>query len=266
VETYQPNYNTNLPGPGAVVVFPINANGGLGETSSLCTPVANGTSSFFPVGDNPVAISVLASGLYLYVVNEGDANVTGMQIGSNGGLTPVSDLTNPNPTTVGVAPNAVATDPTNRFLYVTDGASNQVIGFLIQQDGSLVAMQRPVATEQFPDAILVDPRGQYVLVANYNSNTVSDYAIAQSSGNLSANGLSPFFAVDTGPTYVLVEPALGRYVYTSNFLGNTVTGLYLNPSSGVLTGVQNSPFKAAAQPTGIAAVTHGNHAVEVVQP
>ena len=53
VETYQPNYSTNIPGPGALVVFPINANGQLGATGSLCTPVANGTNAFFPVGNNP---------------------------------------------------------------------------------------------------------------------------------------------------------------------------------------------------------------------
>ena len=50
VETYQPNFSTNNPGPGALVVFPINANGQLGATGSLCTPVANGTNAFFPGG------------------------------------------------------------------------------------------------------------------------------------------------------------------------------------------------------------------------
>ena len=48
--------------------------------------------------------------------------------------------------------------------------------------------------------------------------------------------------------------------------GSTVSGLALNPATGALTAVQNSPFKATAQPTSIAAVTHGNHAIEVIQP
>ena len=50
VETYQPSHSANTPGPGALVVYPINANGQLGATSSLCTPVANGSQGFLPGG------------------------------------------------------------------------------------------------------------------------------------------------------------------------------------------------------------------------
>src|ERR1700684_2543728 len=42
VETYQPGFSANKPGPGALVVFPINANGQLGATATPCQPVANG--------------------------------------------------------------------------------------------------------------------------------------------------------------------------------------------------------------------------------
>src|SRR5277367_3161212 len=70
VETFQPNYSTNIPGPGALVVFPINSTGGLGATGSLCTPVANGTNAFFPVGKNPVAVNVLVNNNFVYAVNE----------------------------------------------------------------------------------------------------------------------------------------------------------------------------------------------------
>ena len=69
-----------------------------------------------------------------------------------------------------------------------------------------------------------------------------------------------------GPLCVLIEPAEARFVYTTNFLGNTVSGLSLNPSTGALAPVQNTPFKATGQPTCSAAITHGNHAIEVIQP
>src|SRR5277367_5532937 len=86
VETYQPNYSTNIPGPGALVVFPINSTGGLGATASPCTPVANGTSAFFPVGKNPAAVNVLANGNYVYAVNESDATISAFQVASSGVL------------------------------------------------------------------------------------------------------------------------------------------------------------------------------------
>jgi 6-phosphogluconolactonase len=260
VETYQPNFSTNIPGPGALVVFPINATGGLGANGSLCTPVANGNNAFFPVGNNPVSVNVLASGSNVYVANETDATLSAFSVGSNGALSLLATYP------VGVAPNATASDPTSKFLYVTDGAANQMIGFLIQTNGSLIAMQTPFKTDNLPDAVQVDPRGIYVYVANYNANDVSAYTIDRGTGNATQISGSTTYAVDAGPLCILIEPAEGRYVYTANFLGNTVSGLFLNPSTGALSAVQNTPFKAAGQPTCSAAITHGNHSVETVQP
>lgn len=260
VETYQPNFSTNIPGPGALVVFPINANGQLGATGALCTPVANGTNAFFPVGNGPAAVNVLANGGYVYVANQRDATLSAFQVGTSGALTSVGVFP------VGVAPNALASDPTNKFLYVTDGAANQMIGFLIQGNGTLIAMQTPFKTDNLPDAVAVDPRGVYVYVANYNANDVSAYTIDRGTGNATQISGSTAYAVDAGPTCVLIDPAEARYVYTSNFLGNTVSGLALNPSTGALSAVQNTPFRAGGQPTCSAAITHGNHAIEVIQP
>jgi 6-phosphogluconolactonase len=257
VETYQPNFSTNIPGPGALVIFPINSTGGLGPANN-CTPLANGTNSFFPVGNNPVAVNVLASGNYVYAVNETDATISAFQVGSTGALSLIGTYP------VGVAPNAAASDPTSKFLYITDGAANQMIGFLIQVNGTLIAMQTPFKTDNLPDAVEVDPRGIYAYVANYNANDVSAYAIDRSTGNATQISGSTTYAVDAGPLCILIEPSEGRYIYTANFLGNTVSGLFLNPANGQLSAVQNTPFKAAGQPTCSAAITHGNHAVETV--
>lgn len=259
VETYQPKFSSTTPGPGALVAYPINANGTLGTTS--CTPVANGANSFFAAGNSPVAVNVLAmNSSFVYVVNENDPSIYAFQAGSNGMLTQIGNYT------VGVSPNAITSDPTSKFLYVTDAASNQIIGYVIQSNGTLVPMQRPFSAGVLPDSITADPRGQFVLVANYNANTVTAYSIDRSTGNLSANATTPTLAVDTGPTCVLLEPATGRYLYTTNFLGNSVSGLYMDPNSGALRDVQNSPFLASGQPTCSAAITHGNHAVQAVQP
>jgi 6-phosphogluconolactonase len=260
VETYQPNFSTSIPGPGALVVFPINANGQLGAIGSLCTPVANGTSAFFPLGNNPTGVNVLASGGFVYAVNQSDATLSAFQVGSSGALTLIGTYP------VGVAPNALASDPTNKFLYVTDGAANQMIGFLIQLNGTLVNMQTPFKTDNLPISVQVDPRGIYVYVSNYNANDVSAFTIDRGTGNATQISGAAAYAVDAGPICVLIEPAEARFVYTANFLGNTVSGLALNPATGALSATQNTPFKAAGQPTCSAAITHGNHAIEVVQP
>src|ERR1700677_3136617 len=255
VETYQPNYSTNLPGPGALVVFPINANGQLGATGSLCQPVENGANPFFPLGNNPVAVNVLPSSNFVYAVNETDATISDFQVGSSGALTLIAIYP------VGVAPNAIASDPTSKFLYVTDGAANQLIGFTIQTDGALINMQTPFKTDILPVAVEVDPRGIYVYVANYNANDVIAYTIDRATGNATQIAGATTYSVDAGPTCILIEPAEARFVYTSNSLGETVSGLALNPATGALSPVQNSPFKATGQPTCTAAFTHGNHAI-----
>jgi 6-phosphogluconolactonase len=260
VETYQPGFNANKPGPGGLVVFSVNDTGQLGATGSLCQPVANGANAFFPVGNNPVAVNVLASSNCVYAVNENDATISAFQVGSSGVLTLLGTYP------VGVAPNAIASDPTSKFLYVTDGAANQLIGFLIQTDGALINMQTPFKTDILPVAVEVDPRGIYVYVANYNANDVSAYTIDRATGNATQIAGSTTYAVDAGPTCILIEPAEARFVYTSNSLGETVSGLTLNPATGALAPVQNTPFKATGQPTCSAAITHGNHSIEVVQP
>jgi 6-phosphogluconolactonase len=255
VETYQPNFSTNIPGPGALVVFPVNANGQLGTTSSLCQPVADGANAFFPLGNNPVAVNVLAGGNFVYAVNESDATVSALQVGSNGVLSSAGLFK------VGISPNAVASDPTGKFLYVTDGGSNQMYGFQIQSNGSLVMMPAPFGTDNLPNAVAVDPRGIYVYVANYNANDVNAYSINPSNGNATPIAGSATYAVGTGPLCLLIEPSEGRYIYTANFLANTVSGLALNPATGGISGVQNTPFSAAQQPTCTAAITHGHHTV-----
>src|ERR1700691_4310418 len=62
VETYQPNFSINIPGPGALVVFPLNSSGQVPVSGGACETVANGTNGFFPLGNNPFAVNVLASG------------------------------------------------------------------------------------------------------------------------------------------------------------------------------------------------------------
>ena len=75
-------------------------------------------------------------------------------------------------------------DPTGRFLYTTDGAANQLIGYTISSSGALTPMVNgPFKTDFLPNAVTMDPRGYYIYVANYNSATMSAYAIDKGSGH-----------------------------------------------------------------------------------
>ena len=269
-----PVYSPANPGPGALVVFPITpSSGSIGGGN--CTAVTQTfvdvnskvqTAPYVPVGYSPTGVNALANGNSVFVASQDGppsatstlGEVDDFNVDSGGTLSNVTRY----PT--GTAPSALASDPTNRFLYVTDSRQNQLITYTILSTGVLnPSLNPPVVTGTFPVSVTVDPRGFYVYVSNYNAASVSAYAIG-ATGTPSAISGAGTFATGAGPSCVLIEPALGRFVYTANFIDNTVSGLELNPNTGALTANQNSPYLAAGQPTCAAAIPHGNHATQAV--
>jgi 6-phosphogluconolactonase (cycloisomerase 2 family) len=194
---------------------------------------------------------------------------------SSGALTPVAGttITTAGGKTVatgyaaGVVPSAIAEEPTARFVYVTDQNANQLIGYTVQSNGSLVPMiNGPFQTGLFPSNLTIDPQGTVMYVTNFNANTVEGYAIDTVTGTPSGAVGAFGTAVGVGPTCVAVDPALGTFLYTSDSLSNTVTGERLNPSTGSLNVVQNSPFPGSGTPTCLAIVPNGAHASQIITP
>lgn len=292
VEAYGLDANNNpfsptTPGIGALVQFPIAANGSLGAEVA------------YPTCNNPVAVNVLSNGSAVYVVNDpagqlttlidtvatqnrgatGNATVIYPAAGAcSGGASAVGQISsftvNPDnsltpgagsPFAAGVAPDAIASDPTNRFLYVTDFRQNLILSYSVQNGGSIQPLvTSTTATGQLPSAIMVDPRGKYIYASNYGAGTVSGFALNATTGVPSAlAGASSTSATDPGPAAITIENSIGRYLYTANFVGNSVSGLYFDPNAGTTQIVQNSPFPGTAKATAVTTVKHGDHATQV---
>ena len=267
-------YSPVSPGPGGVTIFPINADGSLGTASTV------------NVGNNPVSVAVSSapatgSPSYVYIVDQEtspNATVLGFaQNTSTGALTPapgtvittVAGKTVATGYGAGVSPSAVATDPSGRFVYITDQAANQLYGNGIGTGGALMPMPNgPFNTGLLPVAVTVDPRGKFLYVANNTSGTIGAYAIDQASGAPvgSAGSGGTVSAGGARPTCVAIEPALGRYLYTSNNLDNSVGALKLDSHTGVLTQVQNTPFPSSGLPTCVVAVANGSHPNQIINP
>ncbi len=165
----------------------------------------------------------------------------------------------------GTTPSAIAEDPSSRFVYITDEATNQLYGNVVSNNGALVPMvNRPFATGILPLGLTIDPRGQFLYVANYTSGTIGAYAINTATGTPVGSVGSASTAVDTGPQCVTVEPALGIYVYTANNLAGTVSALQLNPHNGGLAQVQNTPFPSGGLPTCAVSVANGSHPTQII--
>jgi 6-phosphogluconolactonase (cycloisomerase 2 family) len=249
--TYQ---GTNTTGAGALSVFPVNSDNTLGTATNI------------NVGNAPVAVAITNFNPTVYVVDQDPTNpqVLAFTESSTGTLTPVAGTTATTGFRAGIVPSAIAEDPTGRFVYVTDKAANQLIGYLVQAGGGLVAMVNgPFTTGLYPVAVVADPRGEYVYTVNFNANSISSYVLNTSTGTPSAVA-GATTATDTGPVALALDPALGVYLYTANQLGSTVSGDKLNSSTGVLAGIQNSPFPASTSPTSIVVVANGSHPTQAL--
>jgi 6-phosphogluconolactonase (cycloisomerase 2 family) len=226
----------------------------------------------------PTGVTVLTNNSAVYVTaydqsayNPGGATtstanpgwVFGYTVGSGGALVAAA-----NPYEAGVKPTALVADPTNRFLYVTDFASNELIGYTIQSGSTLnFLINGPFRTGNEPSAIVIDPRGKYIYISNALDSSVSAYVIDLSTGTPSAaaNATGPQTNVtDTQPVAIVVDPALGRFVFTANYLGNSVSGFRLDPNAGTLAETQATPYPTGPKPTALVTVPHGNHSTQWV--
>jgi 6-phosphogluconolactonase (cycloisomerase 2 family) len=273
-------YVASGPGGGTLTAYSIGTGGTMGAVV-FETPLSLSTNPTDIIV--PTAVTVLANNSAVYVTAYDQAAydpgcatcvtssahpgwVFGYTVGSGGILTPASN----SPFQAGVKPSAIAADPTNRFVYATDFASNQMIGFSVQSGNLLnFLINGPFKTGNEPSAVVIDPRGKYIYVANSLDSSVSAYAIDLTTGTPSiataATG-GTGNGTDTQPLSIVVDPALGRFVYTANYLGNSVSGFRLDPNSGALTTTQATPYPSGAKPTAIVAVPHGNHSLQIVGP
>ena len=279
-ETYL--YVISGPNPSLLTAYSLSS-GAIGSVAAQMTLTLPGypTDTIVPTG-----VHVLANNIAVYVTaydqsayNPGctpaptcadsSANpgwIFGYAAGSGGALA----LSAGSPYKAGVKPTAIASDPTNRFVYATDFASNELIGYTIQGGSTLnFLINGPFKTGNEPGTISIDPRGKYIYVSNQLDSSVSAYVIDLSTGTPSAavnvTG-SSVNATDTEPVALVVDPALGRFVYTANFLGNTISGFQLNPNTGALQPTQATPYPTGDQPSALAAVPHGNHSIQTVSP
>ena len=118
----------------------------------------------------PTAVNVLGSGSYVYVtaydssVTPGVGYVFGFSVGSGGVLTPLNGGV---PFAAGAQPWSIASDPSSTYVYVTDYASGNVLGYTVGSSGALTALHgSPFPAGNQPTAVVVDPSYAYAYVTN----------------------------------------------------------------------------------------------------
>jgi 6-phosphogluconolactonase (cycloisomerase 2 family) len=220
----------------------------------------------------PTAVTVLQGGAYVFVTaydstavaanNEGTVNICnlnasayagavgyvfGFSVGSTGSLTAIPG----SPFRAGSLPCGIAsqTSASSNYLYVTDYANGQVLGYSVAS-GALVPLGSPFPAGNQPKSIAVDPTYAYAYVANTLDGTVSAYSIGGS------GALSNIGTYDAGldPVALGIDPSTSHFVFTANFLGSNVSDFEMSTTAGTLINAQLSPYKSNAQPTAVVAV------------
>jgi 6-phosphogluconolactonase len=209
---------------------------------AVAPPLPSGTTSPSPNGSCPTTSNTIVPGTL-----------------PPGTLCPLNNGAAPFP--AGVHPSAIAIDSTSTYLYATDLAKANVLGFSIAS-GTLTAMtsgnggSNAFPTGNQPSAIVADPTYPYVYVANSADSNVIAYST--SNGALTALGT---YATGIQPVAIGIDPSTNHFLYTANYLDNgisgTVSGFELSPTAGTLINSQNSPYTSNAQPTAVAAIPHG---------
>ncbi len=280
VDTYQPLAICSIADPcsGSIGVFPLTAATST-TPATIGAPATNPaiSANYWPIeiaGSSdilvPTAIQIASgsndgSNVYVYVTAYDSSvlptagYVFGFQVGSGGVLTALPG----SPYPAGTQPSAIAADSTGSYLYVTDIANADVLGYSIASSsatnpGALATLSgSPFPAGNQPSAIVVDPAYPYVYVVNSLDSTIEAYSI--SSGELTFLGGSStpvIYATGIQPVAVGIDPSTERFIFTANFLSNTVSGFELSPAEGNLVESQFSPFPSDAQPTAVAAIPH----------
>ena len=277
----QPSYTDLNPGPGAVVVFPLDSAGNLGS------PLTAGAADYWLVQCFPSNLALTPNGNFLYVTNtnavvvttsppvtgtvpilpascpsSGTVSAFTVSSSASGGSQSVSGLTavpsGPLSTGAGSEPTGIVADPSNGSVYVADSGLNKLDAFTIRPDGSLsLATSVPSGTMPMGATIVKNAKSTntYLYVTNYTDGSISSYVLNSGVPTF----ISTTSAGTSGPLCVIADPNLNHFLYTADYIGGRVGGAELDPSTGKLIINEGSPYGSAGQPTCVAAIPHAGN-------
>ena len=203
-------------------------------------------------GTTPSAIMVDHSGKYVYVTNSG-AGLDGNSVSAykinlqTGGLDRIDrDATTPtiDNFTAGANPTAIATDPTGRFVYVTNNGAATVTAYSIDAaTGALIIAGTASSVGTGLSSVAVSPSGEFAYVANSSTNNVSVYSILPTTGALTHISVSAA-VTGTTPVSVSIDPS-GQFAYVANQGTNDVSVYSINATNGSLTLLRTNTGRSA---------------------
>jgi len=231
-------------------------------------------------GVNPVTLVTAPSGLFVYVINQGDSTVQEFAVDTGSGALSLKNSYN-----TGSNPTAAAIDPAGKFLYVTftyqKGYSSSNPGpggvsiFPINSDNSL-GTSTTVNVGNNPVGVVASNFNHFVYVVDQEPavgtaspfGTILGFSQDQSSGALTpapgtvittVNGktVATGYRAGTQPSAIAEDPT-ARFVYVTDRSTNQLYG-NLVQAAGQLIPMPNSPFATGLLPVAITIDPRGKY-------
>ena len=168
--------------------------------------------------------------MMLYVIN--GTTVSGYSINPKTGKLKFVNTVN-----TGANPNSIKSDPSGRFVYVTNSGSNSISGYAIDpEDGLLTSLQGSPFTAgngtSQPNSLSIHTNGKYLYVTNYQSGAGS---IEVFDINSSTGGLTTVCTYAAAPdTNVNCIDTYGHFFYNVEPGGIGVRQYPVNSETGLL--------------------------------
>ncbi len=220
-----------------------------------------------PLADNMANLATDKSGRFLLA-----ASYTGHKISINPiSVTGLVQQDGVSVINTGKNAHAVATDPKNHFLFVSNLGSDVILQFKFDAATGKIAPNTPpsVATKAGagPRHFVFHPNLRYVFSTNELDGTVNTYAYDAAQGTLTLKGtvsaVPPGFKGDAPAAADIHLTPDGRFLYASERTTSTLTAYRVNVKTGELTTVGN--FATETQPRGFNIDPQGKYLLAVGQ-
>jgi 6-phosphogluconolactonase len=192
-------------------------------------------------------MAITPNGKFLYTPNT--TNAVGYSIDAGGNLSAIPGSPFANPETNAFSMNGIAVDSSGSFLYSSDMATGNIIGYTIDANsGALTAMPIAQMSMQSQPRQMAASPGKFLYVTDDLNNAVLAFSFDSASGAITPVAGSPF-PIPTGNAGInpigITLDAAGKFVFVANAQGNGLSGFAVNQTSGALTDVPGSPYMTA---------------------
>lgn len=226
------NYNG-----GSVIVFPVLADGRLGEATAFVQHQGHSVNPQRQQGPHAHMIELAPSGNFALTADLGlDELLVYRYDTAKGSLVP-----NEPPyvkVTPGAGPRHFAFDPSGRFVYLLNEMASSVTTFSYQAANGVLgsiqtvsALPKDFSGQSTAAEIALDPSGRFLYTSNRGHNSIAIFAIAREKGTL-----TPVANVPSGgkiPRNFVIEPS-GPYVLAANQDSDNIVVLEIDSTSGML--------------------------------